>query len=160
MKLDLERIRLRGQEKERLGCPVSGFDICGRMVVEREKYADLEEELERTRRDRDKYRQLFSILLERVEYRLLLHIIPEIFKRSMSQIPEVKTMYCLQRENIVSFWVFLDEQNWEVEDQIYESYGELLSMFPDYDIRMRLLRLLGRKPEDLMPARGEKILGE
>jgi hypothetical protein len=150
---------LRIEPKGEFACPAGGFDICGRLVVQQERYADLEEELKKTKEDREKYRQLFSILLERVEYRLLLDIIPEIFKQNMSQIPEVKSVYCIQRRNIVSLWVLLDEQNWDVEDQIYESYGELLSAFPNYDIRIRLLRLWGRKPEDLMPARGVKVLG-
>lgn len=157
MELDLEK---EVRPKPELGCPTGGFDICGRLVVERERYARLEDELERTRQDIGKYRKFFSILLREVGSRLILNIIPAIFKYNMLQVSQIKTIYCFQRRNIVSFWIFLEEENWEAEDKIYEIYGELLSMFPDNDIRMKLLRLWGREPEDLLPAGGVKIFGE
>ena len=157
MELDFEK---KAKARLELGCTFSRFDICGPLVVERERYTRIEEELEKTKRENDRYRQYFSILLKTVESRLILHIIPEIFKYNVSQIPQVEAIYCFQRRNIVSFWIFLEEENWEAEDQIYEIYGELLSMFPEYDIRIRLLSLWGRKPEDLLPAGGVKIFGE
>ena len=156
MEQELEKTKARLD----LGCPSARFDICGRLIVERERYTRLEEEFERTRRDEDKYRHYFSILLKRVESSLILPIIPEIFKYNVSQISQARAIYYFQRRNIVSFWILLEEENWEAEDQIYEIYGELLSMFPEYDIRIRLLRLWGREPEDLLPPGGTKILGE
>lgn len=153
----------RAREKSRprldLTCPAGPFDICGPLIMARERYARLEEELERTRRDA-RYRQYFEILLKRVKFSLTLRIIPEIFKCNVAQIPQVKALHYFQKRNIVSFWIFLEEENWDAEDKIYEIYGEMLSMFPEYDIRIRLLRLWGRKPEDLLPAGGAKILGE
>jgi len=156
--LDLER---RTKLRLDLGCPTSEIDICGRLIVERERYVRLEEELERTKQNLEDYRQLFSILLRQAESRLLAHLIPEVFKHNLSRISQVKAVYCFQRKNTLSFWIFLDEENWDAEDQIYENYGEMLSTFENFDIRMRLLRLWGRKPEDLLPAgRGVKIFGE
>lgn len=157
LELDLEE---EVRSKLELGCPGGAFDICGRLVVERERYARLEDELERTRRDTDKYRKFFSILLKEVGSQLILNIIPAIFKYNMLQVSQIRAIYSFQRRNMVSFWIFLEEENWEAEDQIYEIYGELLSMFPDNDIQMKLLRLWGRKPEDLLHAGGVKILGE
>ena len=156
MAVDIQGEVVQDQE---FRCAEGRFDICGRLVVERERYAQLEEELERTRQDLDKYRQFFSTLLKKVGTQLNLSIIPEIFKHNISQISQVKSTYLFQRRNILSFWIFLEGENWEVEDQIYDTYGELLSMFPDFDIRLRLLRLWGRKPEDLLPTGGDKIFG-
>lgn len=156
-KLDLEK---RVRPIAELGCPAVRFDVCGRLIVERERYARLEEQFERTRRDNEKYREFFSILLREVGSQLILNIIPAIFKHNMLQVSEVKEVHCFQRMNMISFWVFLEEENWEAEDKIYEIFGELLFMFPDNDIQMKLLRLWGRKPEDLLPAGGVKILGE
>jgi len=143
-----------------LRCPSGRFDVCGPLIVARERHVRLEEELERTRRDVDRYRQYFGILLKRVRSSITLRIIPEIFKYSVSQMPQVKALYYFQKRNIVSFWIFLEEEDWDAEDQIYEIYGEMLSTFPEQDIRIRLLRLWGRKPEDLLPAGGIKILGK
>lgn len=157
MPLDLER---EVKPRLRLGCPIAGVDISGRLVLEKAKYVSLEDELERTRKDLNTYRKYFAILLKTVESSIILHIIPQIFKHNVSQISEVKALYYFQRRNIVSFWVFLEEENWDAEDLIYEIYGMTLSMFPEYDIRLRLLRLWGRNPEDLLPAGGTKILGE
>lgn len=157
MELDLEK---EARPKPELGCPFGGVDICGRLIVEQERYARLEDELEKVRENMDRYRQHFSILLRQVESRIILHIIPEIFKYNISRISHVKAMYHFQIRNTMSFWIFLEKENWGAEDQIYEIYGELLSTFTDYDIQMKLLRLWGRKPEDLLPAGGVKILGE
>lgn len=156
MELELEK---EVRRKPELSCPVAGIDICGRLIVERERYTRLEDELERTKQNMEKYRHLFSALLRQVESRLILHIIPQVFRHSLSKISQVKLIHCFQRRNIVDFWVFLEEENWEAEDQIYEIYGDMLSMFVDYDIRMKLLRLWGRKPEALLPAGGVKIFG-
>lgn len=156
MRRELEKPEARRQ----LACLSAGFDLCGRLVVERERYARLEEEFEVTRRDSDRYREYFSVLLEAVGSKLVLSIIPEIFKYNTSEISQLKAAYCFQKRNMTSFWIFLEEENWKAEDEIYEIYGELLSMFPEYDIRIQLLRLWGRKPEDLLPPGGRRIIGE
>jgi len=80
----LRRELEKPEARRQLACLSAGFDLCGRLVMQRERYASLEDELRVTRRDSDKYREYFSVLLEAVGSKLVLSIIPEIFKYNTS----------------------------------------------------------------------------
>ena len=53
----------------------------------------------------------------------------------------------------------MEKENWEVEDEIFSIYGDLLDTFPELDIKVRVLRLWGRKEDEISLFGGTKILG-
>jgi len=143
-------------------CPLARVDICGRLVLEKEKYANLEDQFDRIVRNKKEeniYREYFSTLLKMVEFSLQFYIMLDIFKSELLKISHVRAAYCFQKANKVSFWIFLETRNWEAEDRVYELYDKILSMFPKYDVIVRILRLWGRDPKELLPLGGVRILG-
>ena len=129
-------------------------------MLEKEKYAKLEEQLKNMTNDEDgKYRKYFFTLLNNLESSFQFNALLDIFKMDLSEISELKTVYYFSKSNRLAFWVFFENRNWTAEDQVYEAYERLLSIFPKYDVTLKILRLDGRKPEELLPIGGFKILG-
>ena len=143
---------------EEYGCAFTGVTICGRVALEKEKYAQLEEELVRTKRERETYRVGFESLLGLLNRSFRQDLIIETFKQRMVEFPEIKSVYCLRKKNMLSFSVFMNEENWAVEDKIYEIYGELIDNFSEIVIRIRVLRLWGRKEDEILAVEGVRLL--
>jgi len=153
--------KVKEVSRSTLGCPSSRIDVCGRIVMERVRYARLEEELRRTKEEKEKYRFYFLTLLEKMKSSFCRYLIMQSFENSLRQISQVRSVHLFEEEeNTMSFYIFLDKENWEAEEQIYKKYGDLLSDFPEFDIQIRLLRLWDRQTRDLLPSGGEKIFGE
>lgn len=142
-----------------LGCSYTGVAICGRVASEKQKYAQLEEELKRTKAEREKYRIDLEMLLGLVNSSIRQNLVIETFKQRMLEISGIKSVYCFRRKNILSFSVFMNEENWEVEDRVFDIYGELIDSFAELDIRVRVLRLYGRKEDEILPFGGSRLLG-
>lgn len=99
-----------------------------------------------------KYREYFQILFSAVKSLLKPSaIILDVFKSQLVKIPQIKSRYVAESPKAVGIWLFIEEDNWEIEERIYEAYGELLDLFPENEVDLRLLKLYGRKPEELLP---------
>jgi hypothetical protein len=144
---------------EVLGCPSHGISVCGRVAKIRRENAHLEEELSRTKAEREIFRAGFVTLLSMVNKSLRKDFVIESFKQRLSEIPLIKSAYCLQRKNGFTFSIYMDKENWEIEDKIFDIYGDLLDTFPELDIKVRILRLWGRKEDEIYLFGGTKILG-
>jgi hypothetical protein len=162
VKPEYETLRTRkrfSDLREELGCPSTGVMVCGRLVTEKQRYAQIEEELERTKLEREEYRVGFDTLLGLLNSSLRKDLVIETFRQKISKIPEVKSAYCLRRKNILSFSVFMESENWEAEDKVFDVYGDLLDAFEELDIRVRVLRLYGRNDDEVLPDGGFKLIG-
>jgi len=151
---------LRSKEKRteigisRFACQRALVDFCPRLLMERElTRKETEQQLFEALKNLDKYREYFHNLLSVVKSTMRLHgIVLNIFKSQLDKIPEVKARYFAETPKAISIWLFVEEDNWEVEENIYEKYGEMLDFFPEAEIDLRLLKLFGRKPEELLPS--------
>jgi len=148
------------QRNDDFSCSPTRVNLCGPLMMEKEKYAKLEEQLKSMSNDENgKYRKYFFTLLNNLEFSFQFNALLDIFKMDLSEISELKTVYYFAKSNRVTFWVFFENRNWTAEDQVYEAYERLLSIFPKYDVTLKILRLDGRKPEELLPIGGFRILG-
>lgn len=130
-------------------------------MIEKERYAKLEEQLKNfAKSDKSSvYRKYFFTLLNRLEFSFQFNTLIDIFRLDLAEIPEIKAVYYFKKSNKVAFWVFLEKRNWTAEDLVYETYDRIMSIFPKYDVILKILRLNGRQPEELLPSGGNNILG-
>jgi hypothetical protein len=157
----LEKRPASVRERE-TSCPFARVDLCGRLVLEKEKYVNLEDQFNRIILNKEEssiYRGYFSTLLKMVEFSFQFYVMLDILKSELAKISQVKSAYYFQKTNKVSFWIFLDARDWKAENKVYEIYGEMLSTFSNYDITLRILRLWGRDSKELMPSGGTRIIG-
>ena len=160
-------LRTKGESIEkgisRFICQRADVDICTRLLLERERLlekehmyararADTEKKLVEALKEIDKYREYFQSLLSIVKSILEPHsIVLNIFNSQLTRISEIKARYFAETPKVISIWLFIEEDNWIVEENIYEAYGQLLDFFPDTEIDLRLMKLFDRKPEELLP---------
>ena len=149
---------MRAKEKSEVGisrfaCARAHVDLCPRLLLEGESMRKkTEKQLVKALKDLDKYREYFQHLLSSVKSILETHsIVLNIFKSQLVKISAVEAQYFAETPKTLSIWLFIEEDDWEVEENIYEAYGELLDLFPDTEIDLRLLKLFDRKPEELLP---------
>lgn len=145
---------------QEFGCSTRGVTICGRIAFEKQKYAQIEEELQKTITENKQYRLIFESLFRTLNYSLRQNLVVETFRQRISEVPLVQSAYCLRRKNSCSFFVLMKEENWEIENKIFDIYGNLLDLFPEIDIRVKILRLWGRKEKEMTSLiGGTKIFG-
>jgi len=138
---------------------VAGVDFCTRILLERKHVSDKElllkefrKQIVITQKELEKYREYFSNLLSTVKSLFELRsIVLNIFATQLAKIPDIEARYFTETPEGINIWMFIKKDNWKVEEDIYEAYGELLDLFPDTDINLRLLKLFERKPEELLP---------
>lgn len=137
----------------RFACQKAHVDFCPRLPLEIERvHKETDKQLASALKELNKYREYFQILMSTVKSLLEPHsIILNIFKSQLANIPDIKARYFAKTAKVISFWLFIEEDNWEVEENIYEAYGQLLDFFPDTEIDLRLLKLYDRKPKELLP---------
>ena len=62
-------------------------------------------------------------------------------------IPEVKDFGYVQNKENLNLFAYIDQPNEEAENKIYSIYGELLELFPNKEIDVRIVELYGRSKE-------------
>jgi hypothetical protein len=67
----------------------------------------------------------------------------------LAKIPEVRDFESIQCNNTLKMLAYIDEPNEEVENKIYSVYGEILNLFPDKEIDVRIVELFGRTKADM-----------
>lgn len=136
----------------RFACRRAHVDLCPKLLLQMERTGKTEKQLESALEEIDKYREYFQILMSAVKSLMEpFSVILNVFKFQLAKIPQIKAKYFARTPKLISFWVFVEEDNWEVEENIYEAYGELLDFFPDAELDLRLLKLYGRKPKEILP---------
>lgn len=135
-----------------LACPLEEEVLCGRLVIEKERYQGLSLKLESLEKEREKYRTYFETILNIVKSQISTPLlIKDILKSNLSNVKAIHSGYFFFTEQRLDFWIFLEDQDWAAEDAIYECYGELLNQFPEKEIDLRVIRLWGREPGVLIP---------
>lgn len=132
-------------------CPLYEDILCGRRVLEKERSLRIIT-LEILLKEKERYQNYFEILLKIVKAQISTPLlIKDLLKSYLSDIKEIHSGYFFFSNQRIYFLIFLEEENWSIEDKIYEYYGELLDQFPEKEIDLRLMRLWGRDPEQLLP---------
>jgi len=139
-----------------VSCPVDKELMCGRIIVEKEKYleeiSNYEKIIKNIDKDRAKYEKYFDSMLKVILTIIEpTELISELFKSYLININHIKYGYKSVDENVISFYIFMEEENWDIEEEIYEQYERILDQFPDKEIDLNLARLWGRRPESLIP---------
>jgi hypothetical protein len=65
------------------------------------------------------------------------------------KIPEVKDFGSIQHNNTLHLLAYIDQPNEDAENKIYNIYGELLDLFPNTDVDVKIIELYGRTKEDV-----------
>ena len=140
---------------------MAGVSLCGPLVLEKEKYAKLEEQLKiiSENTDSEAYRKYFLTLLNNFQTSIQWSSLLDIVKIDMSGIDNLRAAYYFKKGNKITLWVFFETRDWDEEDRVYDTYDRLLAIFPKFDIELKVLRLNGRQPEDLIPLGGVKLVG-
>jgi hypothetical protein len=67
----------------------------------------------------------------------------------LTTVPEVKDFGCVQGNNTLKMFAYIDVPNEQVEKRIYGIYGELLDLFPNTDVDISIVELYGRSKEEM-----------
>lgn len=145
-------------EEEEIENIICGMDrplYCGKIISLKEKHIveilNYEDIIKNIERNRDSYKNKFidmmNVVINIIEPPVL---ISNIFKSHLEKIEEIKHIYYFVNDTIVSFQVYLEKENWEVEEEIYNIYGNMLIQFPDKEIELKISRLWGRSPETMI----------
>lgn len=76
-------------------------------------------------------------------------IATSIFFSKLTKIDGVKDLGFSLQNKTLKVYAFIDEPNEKAEQQIYDTYGQLLDLFPNTDIELRIFELYGRTKADL-----------
>lgn len=72
-----------------------------------------------------------------------------VFFSKLTKIDEVKDLGFSLQNKILKVYTYINEPNDKAEQQIYDIYSQLLDLFPNTDIQLRVFELYGRTKEDL-----------
>lgn len=67
----------------------------------------------------------------------------------LARIPEIKDFGYVRNNNNLKMLAYIDQPNEQVEKSVYTVYGELLDLFPNTDIDIRIVELFGRSKEEM-----------
>jgi hypothetical protein len=70
----------------------------------------------------------------------------------LSKIPQVKNFGCIQHNNTLHLLAYIDKPDEDAETKIYNVYGELLDLFPNTDVDVKIIELYGRTKEQVQLA--------
>jgi len=76
-------------------------------------------------------------------------LITNMFNMSFKEIDRVIAVDTLYTDGKIDIQVFINEDDWELEDAIYEKYDKFLDEFPDNAIKIQVVDLFGRSPENV-----------
>ena len=77
-------------------------------------------------------------------------IVNQIFHTTYSEIPEIVDLRVLNEEVGYRVEVFLEENDWEAEERIYEKYLEILNESPSFSFEVHINHLYGKSPGKLL----------
>jgi hypothetical protein len=72
-----------------------------------------------------------------------------VFFSKLTKIDGVKDLGFSLQNKTLKVYAYVNEPNDKAEQQIYDTYGQLLDLFPNTDIELRVFELYGRTKEDL-----------
>lgn len=70
-------------------------------------------------------------------------------KSKLATIPEIKDFGCIQHNDSLSLFAYIDQPNEDAENKVYAIYSKLLDLFPKTDVDVRIIELYGRTKEEL-----------
>lgn len=149
------------REEEHLSCSSGNVGLCGPLAIEKERYAKLEDQLKNLSEESDSnaYRKYFLTLFNNFQTSMQFSSLIDIIKIDLSEIKAVESAYFFKRGNTIALWVFFERRDWKAEDKVYDTYDRILTIFPKFDVTLKILRLNGRKPEELLSVGGVKLIG-
>jgi len=81
-------------------------------------------------------------------------VLAAVFSKELHDISGVVDFRVVKRDRRANFLVFVREPDWKTEEQIYNTYADLLDSLPD-TIDFQVIELFDRQPEDIISAPAE-----
>ncbi len=78
------------------------------------------------------------------------NIVNQIFHTTYQEIPEIIDLRVLNEEIGYRVEIFLEENDWEAEERIYEKYLEILNQSPGFSFEVHINHLYGKSPGELL----------
>jgi len=72
-----------------------------------------------------------------------------IFVSKVTKLDNVKDCTCARLDDVLTIYAYIDKTNLETEEKIYDVYGQLLELFPDTEIDVRVVELHGRSKDEI-----------
>ena len=72
-----------------------------------------------------------------------------IFVSGIKELIDVRDCSCLKQDQVLNLCAYVDKTNFETEEKIYGVYGQLLELFPDTNIDVRVVELCGRSKDEV-----------
>lgn len=69
----------------------------------------------------------------------------EVFKYKLKDVREIIKVDTHQEGGNIAFRIFVDKPNWDMEERIYDAYGDLLDTFPSSSFSLEVIELFGKK---------------
>lgn len=76
-------------------------------------------------------------------------LVTALVKSKLIAIPEVRDFEHFKQNDTLNLLAYIDQPNEKVEDRIYTMYSEMLDLFPNVDIDLRVVELYGRTKEEM-----------
>jgi hypothetical protein len=76
-------------------------------------------------------------------------LVTSLVESKLFNMPEVKDFERAKEGNTLNLYAYIDQPNEEVENRIYTIYGEMLDLFPNIDVDLRIVELYGRTKEEI-----------
>ena len=69
----------------------------------------------------------------------------EVFRYKLKYIRVIIEVDAHEEDENIAFRIFVDKPNWDVEERIYNAYGDLLDAFPSSLFSLEIIELFGEK---------------
>jgi hypothetical protein len=72
-----------------------------------------------------------------------------IVQSKLAKIPEVKDFGYVRHNKMLHMLAYIEQPNEDAENKIYAIYGELLDLFPNTNVDLKIIELYGRTKEQV-----------
>ena len=69
----------------------------------------------------------------------------EVLKNKLKDMREIVKVDAHKEDENIAFRIFIDKPNWDIEERIYDAYGDLLDTFPSSSFSLEVIELFGKK---------------
>jgi len=136
-------------------CGISRDVICSKLLMRQIKHEQevktFQEIISDLTTKNELYEDIFNMLIKSIDEGIRNpKILIANFEQDIKNIEEIKYKYYEEDKNKIMIVLLLEKVNHEAENKIYEKYAELLDKYPDKIINLRIMRLWGRNPKDII----------
>lgn len=80
-------------------------------------------------------------------------LVTSLVESKLMRIPEIKDFEHVKQNDSLNLIAYIDQPNEDVENRVYTMYGEMLDLFPNIDLDLRIIELYGRTKQEIQSQR-------